>query len=286
MKFFFRLIRPTQWLKNIFVVSPLLVTPDKLEPINVLTNIAGVICFCVIASSTYVFNDLIDRENDKFHPIKKIRPLPAGDISVGAAAVLALVLFIFGIAGSFMLDMRFGYWVLGYVGLSVAYSILFKHHSPIDVLVIAVGFVIRVEAGSVLVNVTPTVWILICTTLLALFLALAKRRDDLIKGLDEAHRPSLTGYSKPFLDVSISMILGALLVSYIIYTTDVGVMERMKTDKLYLTVPFVILGILRYLQLTLVYERSGSPATVIITDRIMVIAISLWVLVFGAMIYT
>jgi 4-hydroxybenzoate polyprenyltransferase len=286
MDAFIQLIRPSQWVKNLFVASPLLVTPAKVSSGNLLVVVMGVACFCLIASSMYVLNDLLDREADRRHPTKKTRPIAAGRISVGAAIIAGLVLFAAGGVSAAWLPNGFGLWVLAYVILNLIYSTSLKHHPPFDVMAIAVGFVFRVEAGSVLVVVSPTVWILSCTLLLALFLALAKRRDDLVLELDQAHRRSLAGYSKQFLDVSISVVLGALLVSYIIYTTDAAVMQRMGTDKLYLTLPFVLLGVLRYLQATLVFERSGSPTDVLLTDKVMLGTVIAWVIVFGILIYT
>jgi hypothetical protein len=152
-------------------------------------------------------------------------------------------------------------------------------------MLIALGFVLRVYAGSELIMVLPSVWIIVCTGLLALFLALAKRRDDLVKRLDSDHRSALKGYTKPFIDTAINAVLGGLLVSYLIYTTDPAVMDRLGTRQLYLTAPFVIAGILRYLQITLVEERSGSPTKLALTDRFLILTVLGWVAMFAALIY-
>ena len=165
-----------------------------------------------------------------------------------------------------------------YVAISVAYSLWLKHVSLLDVMVISVGFVLRVAAGAVAIDVEPTVWIVVCTWLLALFLALAKRRDDLVRALSGTHRPSLGGYNLPFIDASLAMVLGSLLVSYIIYTTQ--------TEHLYLTAPFVAAGVLRYLQITLVEQRSGSPTELALRDRFLVVTILGWIATFAALIYT
>jgi decaprenyl-phosphate phosphoribosyltransferase len=172
-----------------------------------------------------------------------------------------------------------------YFSINLLYSFRLKHVAILDVLIVAAGFVLRVDAGAAAIQVEPTVWIVVCTGLLALFLALAKRRDDLAKDLSEEHRPSLAGYSRRFIDQALAMILGALLVSYLIYTTDQTVIARYGTDKLYLTAPFVIAGVLRYLQITVVEERSGSPTDIALTDRFLIATMFGWVVVFGLLIY-
>jgi decaprenyl-phosphate phosphoribosyltransferase len=172
-----------------------------------------------------------------------------------------------------------------YFAINLLYSFWLKHVSLLDVLIVAAGFVLRVDAGAAAIQVEPTVWIVVCTGLLALFLALAKRRDDLAKDLSETHRPSLAGYNRRFIDQALAMILGALLVSYLIYTTDQTVIARYGTDKLYLTAPFVIAGVLRYLQITVVEERSGSPTDIALTDRFLIVTMLGWIIVFGLLIY-
>ena len=157
--------------------------------------------------------------------------------------------------------------------------------SILDVMIIALGFVLRVYAGGALIEVAPTVWILVCTGLLALFIALAKRRDDLAKGLGGEHRGSLAGYSTRFLGTAVAIVLGALVVSYVIYTTDSGNQERYGTDKLFMTTPFVIAAVLRYLQITIVEERSGSPTDIVLTDRFLILAALGWLATFGWLIY-
>jgi decaprenyl-phosphate phosphoribosyltransferase len=153
------------------------------------------------------------------------------------------------------------------------------------VLVVAMGFVLRVEAGSAAIAVPATVWILVCTGLLALFLALAKRRDDLTADLGTDHRKSLDGYTLGFVDTALAVILGALLVSYLIYTTDETVMAKYGTERLYMTAPFVVAGVLRYLQIALVEKGSGSPTDIALSDRFIVVCVLGWIAVFGYLIY-
>jgi decaprenyl-phosphate phosphoribosyltransferase len=169
--------------------------------------------------------------------------------------------------------------------VSLAYSLRLKRVSIVDVFIISLGFVLRVQAGAVLIDIEPSAWIIIMTGLLTLFIALGKRRDDLVTGMDDAHRSSLRGYTKGFLDASVTAVLGALMVAYLIYTTDAGVAARLGDDRLYYTAPFVLMGILRYLQVTMVEERSGSPTRIALTDRFMVSTMLAWAGVFAWRIY-
>jgi decaprenyl-phosphate phosphoribosyltransferase len=245
-----------------------------------------VLVFSALASAVYIVNDWRDRDADRRHPVKQKRPLASGQVKLGTAAVLALCLALGAIAVSLILLPRgFLEVLLGYGALNLAYTFFLKRISIVDVLVIAIGFVLRIYAGGVLINVTPTVWIVACTLLLALFLALAKRRDDLVHGLDDDHRESLSGYNLPFLDSSLGIVLAALVVCYLLYTTQPQNMARLGSDKLYLTAPFVIAGVLRYLQITLVEHRSGSPTRLAITDPFLLVSIFGWLGTFAWLIY-
>ena len=193
------------------------------------------------------------------------------------------------LTGGFAIALSTSYeftWIAtGYVALNLAYSFGLKHIAILDVLIIALGFTLRVEAGAVLIGIAPSAWIVITTGLLALFLALAKRRDDISRNLGNGHRKSLSGYTLPFLDVAATVMLGALLVAYMIYTTDANVMKELNTDKIYYTTPFVVAGILRYLQIALVENGSGSPTDVVLRDRFLIITIVGWAITFGILIH-
>ena len=279
------LLRLHQWVKNAFVLAPLFFTPQAVSQQTVTRVLLGMLCFCVVSSSIYILNDLCDREADRRHPTKCRRPLAAGTVSTAEAVVLMLGLSAAGLAGAHALSGSFAL-VLGlYFSINLAYSLGLKHWSIIDLLAISAGFVLRVDAGARLIHVQPSEWIMICTGFLALFLAIAKRRDDLVKEVGTGHRPSLHGYTTQFLDVTATIVLGALLVSYAIYTTDAAVMARLGSERLYLTVPFVLAGILRYLQIALVEERSGSPTAIVLTDRFMIVTIAGWIATFAALIY-
>lgn len=280
-----RLLRIRQWVKNAFIAAPLFFTPSVVSPESVLRVVAGIVCFCALSSAVYILNDYVDRESDRLHETKRHRPLASGAVSPAAALAMMGALVLAGFTGAVTLDLGFASIGAAYFALNVAYSFGLKRVSILDVMIIALGFVLRVYAGGVLIGVSPTVWIIVCTGLLALFLALAKRRDDLAKGLGGDHRASLAGYSTRFLDTAVSIVLGALVVSYIIYTTDTGNRERFGTDQLFITTPFVIAAVLRYLQITIVEERSGSPTDIVLTDRFLILAALGWLATFGWLIY-
>lgn len=280
------LMRPHQWIKNAFVAAPLFFTPQALSWTNLLNVVLGLGCFSIAASAIYILNDWADREVDRKHPTKRLRPLAAGTVSPATAGALALVLVLASAAVSLLALPRGFCIVLAiYVVQNVAYNFWLKHISILDVLCIAIGFVLRIYAGGELIGITPTVWIVACTLLLALFLAFAKRRDDLVLGVDDEHRLSLAGYNLPFIDASLAIVLAALVVSYLLYTTQPENMARLHSDKLFLTAPFVIAGVLRYLQVTLVEHRSGSPTRLALTDRFLLLTILGWIATFALLIY-
>lgn len=280
------LLRPQQWIKNLFVAAPLFFTPAALSPGAVGRVVLGIACFSALASAMYVLNDWCDRESDRQHPLKRLRPLAAGTIGAAPALVLALGLAAASFAiALLLLPFAFTQVLVGYAGLNLAYSFGLKRIAILDVLLIAIGFVLRVYGGGFLIGVVPTVWIVACTLLLALFLALAKRRDDIVRGMEAGHRPSLAGYNVPFLDTAIAIVLAALLVCYLLYTAQPQNMTRLHSDKLFLTVPFVIAGVLRYLQITIVEHRSGSPTRLAVTDRFLLLAILGWIVTFALLIY-
>lgn len=281
-----RLARPRQWVKNGFVLAPLFFTPADVTRQNVGGVAIGFVVFCLVSSAVYVVNDWCDAEADRAHPAKSTRPIAAGEVSPGFALVWAAALLGAGLALSLVtLPRPASAIAAAYVAMSLLYSWRLKHVAVLDVLIVATGFVLRLEFGGAAVGIPLTVWIVVCTFLLALFLALAKRRDDLIKSLGGAHRPALAGYNLPFVDTALGVVLAALLVSYLIYTTEPGAIEKFHTDKLYFTAPFVAAGVLRYLQIALVEQRSGSPTDLALTDRFLLLAILGWLAVFGLLLY-
>ncbi len=279
------LMRPHQWIKNVVLFAPLFFTPWAVNRHAVLVLCAGFACFAAVSSGIYAINDICDRETDRLHPEKRFRPIAAGTVSVEEAAVLSAALIAGSLVCSYMLATDFALIVGGYATMNLAYSLKLKSISIIDILVIAIGFVLRLDAGGILVGIRPSGYLMTCVGLLALFMAIGKRRDDLVKRLHTTHRESLSGYTPQFLDISMAVVLGALVVSYLIYTMDPTVAARMGTDKLYLTLPFVVAGILRYLQITLVEERSGSPARLVSNDKFLITTVCGWALTFASLIY-
>lgn len=281
-----RLARPRQWAKNAFVAAPLFFTPAAIDPFHVARAALAVVAFCFVSSAVYVLNDYCDRAADREHPEKRHRPLASGEVAPAAGLALgAILLLIAAVLSVAFMPGDFTLAALAYFGLNLLYSFWLKQIAILDVLLIAAGFVLRVVAGALAIGVFPTVWIIVCTGLLALFLALAKRRDDVVKMLSQSHRASLAGYNLRFIDASLAMVLGALLVSYVMYTTDAANIQRWGTDKLYLTTPFVAGGVLRYLQITLVEERAGSPTDIAFTDRFLILTLLGWAVTFAVLIY-
>jgi len=274
-----RLARPHQYLKNLFVFLPLFFGWKLSDPSAVWGTIKAFAAFCLAASAVYVFNDLRDAPQDREHPVKKNRPIAAGLVSNGEAwaymgvlAGLAFVLTLMVPGGAFG-------WIVGaYLLVNVAYSMGVKHAAIVDLMCIAVGFVLRVFAGGSASGVTPSHWIVIMTFLLALFLGLAKRRDDLLlAACGSRTRKCLDGYSLEFVSLCMAVMAGVVIVSYILYTLSPDVMAKHGTDQLYLTSLWVIAGLFRYMQITFVESRSGSPTQVLLKDPFIQACIVLWV---------
>lgn len=280
-----RLARPRQWIKNAFVAAPLFFTPAAVTGRNVLVVAGGIICFCALSSAVYIVNDYLDRAADRLHETKRHRPLAAGTVTTTTALWVMAVLTAAGLAGAILLGHDFAVISAVYFLLNLFYSFGLKRISILDVMMVALGFVLRVYAGGALIGVRPTVWIVVCTGLLALFIALAKRRDDVVKGLGGDHRASLAGYSVRFLDTSTAIALAGLVVAYVMYTTDAANMQRLGSDQLFITTPFVIAGVLRYLQITIVEERSGSPTDIVLTDPFLIATAAGWLATFAWLIY-
>ena len=280
-----KLLRLHHWVKNGFIGAVLFFTPTLLNAHNLLWIGLGFLAWSFVASAIYIFNDWQDRENDRLHPVKKNRPLAAGTVSPQLALAMGAVLGAGGVGLALWLSPVFLAYLATYVVINTAYSLRLKHVAIIDVMCIAAGFVLRLLAGAALIEAQASVWIVVLTGMLALFLGFAKRRDDIVKRLSHDHRKSLDGYSRPFIDTVMAITAGAALVSYLLYTTDTDVMARLGTQHLYYTAPFVIFAVLRYLQIAMVEERSGSPTLIFLTDKAILLAGVLWVLTFAGLIY-
>jgi 4-hydroxybenzoate polyprenyltransferase len=286
-----KLARPHQYLKNLFVLLPLFFGWKLSDPVALWGAIKAMAVFCLAASAVYVFNDLRDLPEDRAHPRKRHRPLAAGVVSPAQAWVfLALLVAAAGLLTPVVPGRYFPAIMLAYIIINAAYSLGIKHVAIVDLMSIAVGFVLRVFAGGEASGVAPSHWIVIMTYLLAIFLGLAKRRDDLILAANGSvdcavTRKSLDGYSLEFVSLGMAVMAGVVIVSYILYTLSPDVMAKHGTDKLYLTSLWVIASILRYMQITFVEMRSGSPTQVLMRDPFIKTAIVLWVLSFYVLLY-
>lgn len=275
------LLRPNQWLKNLFVLTPLFFSFHFTE-VNIVAVLFGFMLFSLAASSIYVLNDYFDIDEDRQHPTKCNRPLAIGAVTKPQAVLLMLGLWGVASVGAYLLNPAFLAIVIAYVFLNMLYSFKLKHIPILDITIIAIGFVLRVFAGAVLIAVTPTMWIVLVTFLLALFLALAKRRDDCLLSLQgKATRKNIDGYNVELVNAAMVLMAAVTLVSYIMYTVSPEVVARFGSDYLYLTSLFVIVGILRYMQITFVEENSGSPTQLLLKDRFLQLTLVGWVASFG-----
>jgi 4-hydroxybenzoate polyprenyltransferase len=282
-----QILRPMQWSKNTVLFAALIFSKHLFILSDAALVLAGFVCFCMVASGAYVMNDLRDCERDREHPLKSLRPLPAGRIGRGQAIVLALTLMAAGIAAALALHRGFGLLTFVYLALQVAYTFILKEVVIIDVMAIAAGFVIRAVAGGVIIDVPISPWLIICTFLLALFLGFSKRRHELVllEGRATDHRASLKEYSPYFLDQMISVVTASTVVAYAIYTVSPEVQEKLGTDRLYLTIPFVLFGIFRYLYLVHQREEGGNPTQLLLRDRPLLAGVVLWIVTASVLLY-
>ncbi len=287
MKEYLNLLRVHQYVKNGFIFLPLFFAL-KIEDPGLLFQTAGVAAgFCLVASSIYIFNDMLDRKEDRKHPVKKLRPLAAGTVSVTNASILAIISMFTGLAVVFLVSPDSGFITLMYLALNIGYSAGLKQIAILDINLIAVGFVIRVFVGAEVGDIALSMWIILMTFLLALFLALAKRRDDvLLANMGKEVRKSVDGYNLEFINGAMMIMASVTIVAYISYTISEKVIEHLGTDQLYLTVFFVILGIFRYMQLTFVHNKSGSPTKVLLSDIFLQLTIVGWMITFFLLIYS
>jgi 4-hydroxybenzoate polyprenyltransferase len=271
-------LRPDQWTKNLLVFAGLLFAKRLFDPASVADATAAFAIFCTLSGAVYLVNDIADREIDQRHPIKARRPIASGALPVTVAASSAAVLVGGGLAGAFVVNNKLGWVAAGYLALQVLYSTTLKHIVILDVLTIAIGFVLRAVGGAFAIDVEISQWLLVCTILLALFVALAKRRHELVLLADGAtgHRPILGEYSAYLLDQMIAVVTASTLVAYIFYTISPETQEKFGTSLLELTIPFPIYGIFRYLYLVHRREGGGSPAELLLTDRPLLACVALW----------
>lgn len=276
-----KLFRVHQYIKNLFIFMPLLFSFSYTNLDDNLNTLIAFILFSLLASSIYIFNDLMDINEDRAHPKKKYRPLASGKVSTNSAKALISLLSISSLSISFIINIELFAVMFLYFLLNISYSLKLKHIAILDIFIIATGFVLRLFAGSAVSGIPLSMWIILMTFLLAIFLALAKRRDDVLLSIEgQETRKNIDGYNLEFVNAAMVLMAGVVIVSYIQYTISPEVIERLDTEYLYLTSFFVILGIFRYMQITFVEQDSGSPTKVVIRDRFLKVTIFLWLLTF------
>ncbi len=278
LKALFLLARPHQYIKNLFIFAPLFFSGKFNEIQSLINTFVAFAAFSFCASSVYILNDWLDRHEDRLHPKKKNRPLAAGTVSTESAAVLGIALLA---SGSFLMAAVSGQalsFLLAYLVVTLSYSLHLKHVALIDVTLIAVGFVLRLFVGSGVSQTPLSMWIVIMTFLLALFLALAKRRDDVLifQETGEKMRSVIDGYNLRLIDGMMMIMASVVIVAYIFYTTSAEAAPWIQSRYLYATSLFVVLGIMRYLQIALVEQGSDSPSKVVLRDRFLQAVILGW----------
>jgi 4-hydroxybenzoate polyprenyltransferase len=283
----FTSLRPRQWTKNLLVFAGLLFSKNLFSVPLLLKTLAGFVLFCLLSGAEYLINDLADLRQDRVHPLKSQRPIASGKLPAHWAVIAAGLFLPAGLVLSFLLDTAFGWAALLYVLIMTAYTFLLKRIVILDVLVIAFGFVLRAAAGAVLIHVTISSWLLVCTTFLALFLGLCKRRHELvILGADASvHREILGEYSVPLLDQMIAVVTASTVMAYALYTMAADTLVKFGTRNLIFTVPFVLYGIFRYLYLVHQKNMGGSPEQILLKDKGMIINITLYVITGAVIIY-
>lgn len=274
----FEALRPHQWVKNSFVFAALLFAERLTDRHSVTVACLTALIFCVISSSVYLLNDVMDREEDRLHPVKRLRPIAAGKMSVTVAAAFAAALAAGALVGSWEVGRGLFEVVAIYAVMNLVYSTWLKHVLLLDVFVIAAGFVLRVMGGGLAIHVRISSWLIVCTTLLALFMALSKRRHELVLlGENGArHRASLEHYSPYFLDQLIAIVTASTVMSYALYTLSTDARTQFPGKHLALTIPFVIFGIFRYLFLVHQREKGGNPTRTLLTDTVLLSTVLLW----------
>lgn len=287
-----KLIRPHQWLKNVFVLIPMFFGGSLLDPEDIRASLLTFLAYSFVASSVYCFNDINDIEADRRHPVKCKRPLASGAVSMGTAWMLMALMFVLAALMTALLGdrghiLKVGGVLLFYYILNICYCAKLKQYAIVDVCIVAFGFVLRVLAGGFATDITLSKWLVLMTFLLTLFLSFAKRRDDVLRMNEtgEPPRKNTIRYNLTFINQAITITASVTLVCYIMYTVSPEVVARLGSDLLYLTSVFVLLGLLRYMQITVVDKKSGDPTKIMLRDRFTQLVVMLWALTFLILIY-
>ncbi len=287
MKNYINLLRPKDWAKNLFLYIPVFFGGLAFSPETLIKVLEGFACFCLIASSIYIINDYRDIEEDRLHPVKSKRALASAVVNTNLALLISIIFLTIGLTWAFFIRDKFFFVLSIYFLLNLAYSLGLKKIAILDILIIAIGFVLRVKAGAVIARIGLSEWLTIMIFLLALFLAIAKRRDDVLIKLDSGNemRQAIKGYNVEFINVALSLICAVMIVAYFMYTMSDEVRIRLGTYRLYYTCFFVVAGILRYLQIIFVKRDSESPVKILYKDRFIQATILFWIISFYMILY-
>ena len=271
-------LRPQQWVKNGFIFAALIFSQSLTRWDRCRQVLLAALVFCLVSSAAYVFNDILDASEDRHHPTKKLRPIASGRLRAKAAGMIGMILAGGGLVAGWELNTRFFGIVVAYLLVNVLYSAFLKHIVLLDVFIVAAGFLFRVIAGGLVIHVAISPWLIVCTTLLALFIALSKRRHELVLLGDRApeHRAILADYSPYFLDQLISIVTASTVVSYALYTLSPDVQNKFPGKRLEMTIPFVLFGIFRYLHLIHHGEEGGNPTRSLFTDPVLLSVVLFW----------
>ena len=281
-------LRPKQWTKNILLFAGVIFSVHLFQIESLFRAAAGFVLFCILSSAEYLINDLMDLEKDRAHPVKSKRPLASGKVSIPLVIVTALILFGGGLYASFLLETGFGWIALSYSLMILAYSLFLKRVVILDVIIVALGFVLRAIAGAVVIRVSISSWLLVCAVFLAMFLVLSKRRHELVLlgGDATAHRKILSEYTPYLLDQMVAVVTASTVMAYALYTTASETVEKFGTRNLIFTLPFVLYGIFRYLYLVHQKNLGGSPELILLKDRPMQLNILLYIFMVGFILYS
>ncbi len=273
-----KLIRPHQWIKNVFVFAGLIFSRNFLFPSSIVKSVVAFVLFCLLSSGVYILNDIFDYEEDRVHPSKKKRPIAAGTVAKRTGMIVASFIIVAALVGAYFTAVPFFYTCIIYTLLMILYSAVVKKVIILDVLFVATGYVLRAIAGAVVINVEISPWLLLCTLLLALFLAISKRRSEIIRLGEQAvqHRKTLSSYSVNLLNQMIGIVTSACIVSYCLYTLAPETTAKFGGGSLIYTIPFVLYGIFRYLYLTFRSADAEAPEKIITRDIPLQICLVLW----------
>ena len=286
MKNYLKLIRVNQYIKNLFVFAPIFFGNQFMNFIALTNVFVAFISFCLAASSIYILNDYFDINEDKKHPVKSKRPFASGEIAVKNGLILMVVLAVAAVTISLFWSQKLFLVVISYLIINILYSKWLKHIAILDVNIIAIGFVLRLIAGTVVTDILPSIWILLITYLLALFLGIAKRRSDVILAQQgQEVRKNIAGYNLVFIDSILGILSSIIIVCYIFYCISPEVQLHYKSNLLYVSIIFVINGIFRYLQLSFVNQSTFSPTKVVLTDKFIQITILGWFILMSYLLY-